>query len=708
MKCIYSVILGLLLCFASSLELSAAAFNISTFSSDSAIEISDFSQVPIYDFEELEGDVARFGVNDDVHYVLIENLPASFAQPTLVIENPNLGHIKFHAFDESGKLVSASVSGLNYSFDNRFKPHRFPNFMVPEAGKANTILLEIAANTQISVPISLLPLEQLYSHYSRSDMLFYAYIGIAMAMLLYNIFIFYTTRDTNYLLYVIYVITVAFAQIVLYGNFFRFVVPTNGHIANLAVFWSGGLSGLSVIIFALNFMRSKKLPWFHYIMVFFCITYSLATLVSLLEWYSLSYNLINISASIGSVFLLVGAFLISRKGYRPAKFFLVAWTLFLTGVITYVLRDVGVLGHNVFTNNALMVGSAMELILLSFALADKINYLQADREKSRKRALQAVRKNEQLVREQNVLLERKVTERTVELENANTELSETLENLQKTQVQLVDAEKMASLGQLTAGIAHEINNPINFVVGNVSPLKRDIDEIVEVLESFKEANSENGSPEKIQAALQLEKEYEVPFLVEEINSLISGIKEGASRTAEIVQGLRNFSRTDDADSQLFNVNDGIESTLVILQNIMKNDIVVEQELGDDLPNIECYPGKLNQVFANILTNSAQAISKRFEPGNSLGRIHIKTYQVGDVVKIELTDNGGGIPEEVRSKIFDPFFTTKEVGEGTGLGLSIVYSIIEAHFGRIYVTSEDNEGSTFHIELPLKLEEGALE
>jgi len=266
----------------------------------------------------------------------------------------------------------------------------------------------------------------------------------------------------------------------------------------------------------------------------------------------------------------------------------------------------------------------------------------------------------------------------IQTQAALDQLAEAHEELKETQMQLVDAEKMASLGLLTAGIAHEINNPINFISGNIEPLKEDIKDLFAML---KEAPPEQ--------------EEELEFIKEEVKDLLAGIEEGAERTTEIVSGLRDFSRLDQNDLQEFDVHSGIASTLTLLRHELKDRIEIEKSFGE-LPKIEGFPGKINQVLMNGLNNAIQAIDGK-------GSIGIITAydESRDTVSVSILDSGKGIPQEIVSKVFDPFFTTKEVGEGTGLGLAISKGIVEQHHGNIEIKSEINIGTELSIILPRK-------
>ena len=264
--------------------------------------------------------------------------------------------------------------------------------------------------------------------------------------------------------------------------------------------------------------------------------------------------------------------------------------------------------------------------------------------------------------------------------------------LKQTQVQLLQSEKMASIGQLTAGIAHELNNPISFVSANSVALKQDVEEIREILAHLRAFKNE-PTPEKQQKLIDIYEALDMDFLDEEILELINSIVRGAARTKDIITSLRVFSRNTTEEFDPANVNEGLDSTLTILNSQLMNRIEVHKDYGQ-LPQIYCQITKINQVFLNIINNSIQAIIGE-------GHIYIATRLIEDeTVQITIRDTGKGIPEEVQKRVFEPFFTTKEVGEGTGLGLSISYSIIEQHGGQIAVQSQEGDGTTFVIELPV--------
>ncbi|MEK7729188.1 MAG: ATP-binding protein [candidate division KSB1 bacterium] len=287
----------------------------------------------------------------------------------------------------------------------------------------------------------------------------------------------------------------------------------------------------------------------------------------------------------------------------------------------------------------------------------------------------------------------RMEQQAAELQANNTELQRTMHRLQQTQSQLVQSEKMASLGQLTAGIAHEINNPINFIASNVGPLKRDLVDLFAVLSQYENVVQQRQLQATFMEVEQLKRQLDYEFLVEELDKLLEGIEEGARRTTAIVRGLRNFSRLDEEGQKLANINQGLDATLLMLQHQLKNRVAVIRDY-QEFPDLLCYPGKLNQAFLNLLSNASQAIKGE-------GKIFIKTTYDGEIVTVSIKDTGAGMSEEVKQRIFEPFFTTKDVGEGTGLGLSITYGIIEDHDGNIEVYSAPGQGTEFVITLPAR-------
>jgi len=290
----------------------------------------------------------------------------------------------------------------------------------------------------------------------------------------------------------------------------------------------------------------------------------------------------------------------------------------------------------------------------------------------------------------------------------NEQIKQTLLELQHTQAQLIQTEKMSSLGQLVAGVAHEINNPVNFIYGNLTYTYEYAKDLLDLVHLYQQHYL--NPPAEIQAELE---RIEPDFLMEDLSKVLSSMKIGADRIRQIVLSLRNFSRLDESEMKSVDIHEGIDSTLLILQSRLHSDrvwketgnrdIQVIKEYGN-LPLIECYAGQLNQVFMNILTNAIDALEEMMkqELGDFTPTIKISTEVLEhNQVMIKIADNGPGMTEEVKKKLFDPFFTTKSIGKGTGLGMAISYQIIEKHGGKLWYDSEPGKGAEFLIQIPVQ-------
>ena len=295
------------------------------------------------------------------------------------------------------------------------------------------------------------------------------------------------------------------------------------------------------------------------------------------------------------------------------------------------------------------------------------------------------------LQELNRRLEEKVDERTRALQESGEEVQQAYQELKETQVQLVQSEKMASLGQLVAGIAHEIKNPLNFIYGNTDFLKKYVGKLRDLIQFYEERPDLDEGTKRNAEAFREELNY--AFVTEDLDRLIENFEEGAERIHAIIGDLRAFSRMDVDQTRSVDIHEPLDLALNLLQNEYRDRVRLHREYGA-LPKVECHPVRMSQVFMNLLSNACQAIPDE-------GDIWIRTQSQNGSVVIEIEDNGQGIEEKHLGKVFEPFFTTKPVGQGTGLGLSISYGIVQQHSGSISVESESQQGTRFRIELPVK-------
>ncbi len=602
--------------------------------------------------------------------------------------------IKFYIPDSSGRYV-VSVSGIMKNFAEKSivnGPFSLVRLSVPSNNKVRCFLEVENSKPPAFQFVNLNPTifteSQYYFEYGNTWIYNLIFLGICLVMFLYNSMLFIITRERAYLIYLGYIAFILGYVYALSGDLIAHLFK-NAIYQNDLVMVTGIGALLFYAAFAIRILDLKIFyPRWRKFFQLVVILQAIAFLLTITGFIYIAIPICFTLALITYPGILILAFLIGfRKKYLPGRYFFAAATFYIAFLQLSFLQMLGLLPVSIFglqANNFTQIGVTGELILFSIALAAKLNQMRKEKFEAQKKTLEIAEENERLIREQNVVLEEKVAKRTQELEA-------TLTALKSTQNQLVLNEKMASLGQLVAGIAHEINNPINFVSSNIKPLKRDFADILKVFRRYKELDVAMLNPEIQKMIVELDLEY----AFKEIGELLEGIEDGAERTTEIVRSLRNFSRTDEAELKKADLNEGINSTLLILQSKLKSKAIEVEKEFNKIPSIQCYPGQLNQVFLNLISNSIDAIN------HDHGRIKINTEISGDSAVIHISDNGDGISPEKITKIFEPFYTTKDVGKGTGLGLSISYGIIEKHQGTITVKSQPGIETTFTIIIPIR-------
>lgn len=655
---------------------------------EGAMTISEALHSELFRYQS--SDIPDLGLGRSAYWVKLNlyNLSPS-GRIFLHIAHSEIDELDIYELMDNGEVDRIVHAGLSRKVDKSTQPtseFAFP-VDIPQFTKG-AFLIRLRSTKKLRLPITAESTIGFYSKQLNRNLFLGGYLGIMLVMALYNLFIFFSTREKAYAFYVGYIVLVALTQMAFIGMLAFTSFSDLPWLSSHSVLYLTAFTAIAAGEFMVRFIHMKDLyPRLMLSMRLFYLILIFGLVLDIDGNSSMAYRIIQVGAGSFALFQLGALIHVAAKGSRPARYFLLAWISFLLGIISFILKDLGVLPFNDLTRFAMTIGSAVEVVLLSFGLADRINVLRQEKELSQAKAIAMAKENELFVLNQNVELEQKVTERTHALQETN-------DHLKRTQTQLVSAEKMASLGQLTAGIAHEINNPLNFISSNIPPLKRDLLDLKEVLDAYRNLTSDGTGLEDVRA---LEKRIGVDFTVNEVNEILKCMETGAARTSEIVRGLRTFSRLDEDDLKTADVNEGLRSTVVVLGPQFRDVVQVKYELGD-IPQVECYPGKLNQVFMNILNNAAHAVKQRH--GDSGGVIRITTSISGQAVRIMIEDNGMGMDESVQNRLFEPFFTTKSVGEGTGLGLSIVQGIIEKHNGLIELESTVGHGTRFTLTLPV--------
>ncbi|MDA0303719.1 MAG: ATP-binding protein [Bacteroidetes bacterium] len=648
--------------------------------------------------------VPYLGLSNDIQWLRLKVDPRTENGQLIEIQNAGIDELICYMICD-GDIIATYERGIFHETPVDSRIGTYPSFPIPlvECGELQA-LFRLQSSKPLLIPMRITgPREVLRGAHER-DVLFASYFGVILVMLLYNLFLFLSVGDRSYLEYSIYILMIGGTQLVLNGYAPVFGVENFPWLNLRLTHFFGVFSGLTTIVFAQNFLRlSHYVPWLHKLLNVYFVLYVVAFILAMFGLLVWSYSVINFCA--GAIFFLIpGAIVTMRKGYAPARYFLIAFSVFIAAVIVFVLKDTGLIPYNQWTFFALPLGSAFEVILLSLALASRINQLKREGAKAREEQLELAQVNEKIVRDQNVVLEERVKKRTFELEEINSTMQGTLNELQSAQQQLIQSEKLASIGQLTAGIAHELNNPINFVSSSAQSLRRDFEDLNAIVEAVKSLPADDPNLQaRIEDIHTLLGQLDIDFTQQEIEELLNGIEDGANRTSEIVRGLRIFSRMDGDNFIQADINELMNSTLVVLRSNLRSQSQVSANLAEDLPEFSCQPGRLNQVFMNIITNAAQA-TETTDLTLEEREVVVSTLMVESIgqswIEVRIKDNGVGMDDAVKAQIFDPFFTTKPVGEGTGLGLSIVMGILRDHNAEVDVQSEVGLGTEFIIRFPI--------
>lgn len=655
------------------------------------LTIDDIRHLPDSAFSPSRFDIPNFSFTPD-HVWL--RLRVHWQEPerkgyTVWQQYPLTDHFTFYRPNDDGSYT-ASRTGDQYPFSQRELPVRAFGFPLdPHPGETDTYFLELHGAGTINIDLQLTSDNAALAETETRHLVLGLYYGGLVALLLYNLVLFFTLRESIYLYYTLYGFGLGMAFFDVNGLAFRYFWP-NTIWMNTDFLVFVFISMFAQAQFTRKFLNLKQ-EWRFLDRCFqaFIFFNALALIAVFLAPDRFLYPASQRLAFAIAMLCLVAGMGLWLRGYKPARYFTVASGFYVSGMVIYVLQNFGILPTTVLTNYSVQIGSSFELVLFSFALADRINHM-----KDEKSLLEAAARQQLL--EHNQTLEFKVHERTQDLLKSLRAVNEKHEALMEAQQQLVQAEKMSSLGGLVAGVAHEINNPANFTRLAAENLERDILRLQEFLHGLTDDDSDPG-------------------LITDLNARFSRLEEqlalvhdGTRRLTHIVSDLRSFSRLDESEAQVARPDEGLAATLNLVRAQYGDhlDIVLQQ----DTPEAAgfCYPAALNQVFMNLAVNACQAILERARRENRLvspaGSLQVHTgLEMRDGRpwwQAVFTDDGTGMDVATQSRIFEPFFTTKDVGSGTGLGLSVSYGIIQKHAGDITLTSTPGIGSRFCVQIPL--------
>ncbi|MGN6646278.1 MAG: sensor histidine kinase [Cytophaga sp.] len=640
----------------------------------------------------------NLGLSNNTYWAVFHLANLSSDSLILRFNQPLLHEVTLYRIN--GKNISQTTCSETKPFTSRkyyYASYAFD--LNANAGDTITYVLKFNSNKPIIFDVNVASTNVAAKEELQQEIITGIYIGILFVMFFYNLFIYFTIRDPSYLAYVCYIIFMGLTHVTLPGYSFKYIWPDYPAFNDLAIILFITLASISAIEFVKVFLKTKQhTPLLNKCFSLFEIMFIAVFILHFIGNKLFAFSIVQLGTFVLSLVIIGTAVKIISIGYRPAVFFLIAWIVLLISACIYIAKDFDMAPYNFFTIHAMQIGSGLEVIFLSFALADRINILKKEKENLQTQTLEALRQNELIVKNQNILLEKQVEERTKELQHTNDELFVTIANLKQTQTQLISSEKMASLGHLTAGIVHEINNPINFVVSNVKPLKKDIEDIYELIQKYETIDPVHDLQNKIEEINSFRNEIDYAYLKNEIGSLLKGIEDGAERTAGIVQGLKTYSRPDENDFKRADITEGINSSLTLLNKKITTAEIQVIKTFSPLPLIECFPGKLNQAFLNILNYVLYTIEEHV-PRKKAGQINITTSCDNYTVYVSILNNCPGITDEEKDKIFEPFAKTKETGEDIGLGMSIALSIIHEHNGKILLNGTD-KGTECIVSLPI--------
>jgi len=652
------------------------------------------------EFKMMSQEIPNLGISTSAFWLKFEiKNNTNNSNLNLIIEQPNLDEVELYKLSSDEKhQVTRKGEYEAFHHKNYQHPNYILDIIIPK-NESRTFLLKVKANEQIFLPLFVSSIQSTIQYISKQDTLFSFYAGIILAMLLYNVFIYFTVRDKSYLFYVFYILFILLTQIALKGYHFKYLMPDFPEWANRSVTLFPSIAGIAGIEFIKVFLRTKeKASHLNKVFNVLKVIFLFSIVLLFFDFPIQSFQIMQTNTMLISVYALYVGFKIMKLGYRPAKFFLLAWSILLIGAFMYVLKDYGILPYNNITNYTLQTGSAIEVVLLSFALADRINILKAEKEVAQAEELKQRKENQEILTKQAETLTVQVNEATKELKTKNDKLEKAYRQVEATKAELIQKEKTAALGQMAAGMSHGFNNDnttiklaLSIIELNTTLHQEYVDYLHEILPQAKNIDTQ------LQALESYKKEVQYESITDDINNALKKANNGLEKIATNTKKLQDFSKIDSEGWVDTNINKDLNN----LHDLWKSNLGAIKLTLDlkDIPALICNAQMMNDCFKSILQNSIEAIKEKVMPEKQ-GLITVKTRLMNGCVVISFADNGTGMTEEVEQKAFDLYFTTKGAKKN-GMNLTIVKSTVTAHDGQIEVDTKAGEGTTIRLIIPIQ-------
>ena len=651
-------------------------------------------------FNKSNSDVPNLGVSSSNFWLLfsIKN-QSSNSNLLLELAQPTIDQIELYNISKNGRLTYYKT-GEDQTFNKRKYKH--PNYLfnlnIPK-DSTETYIMKVIGSEQIILPLTLGQPKAIHESIYHKNLLSGVFAGIILIMFIYNLFIYFTTRDESYLYYVVYIILLGLTQMTINGYTHQYLWPNNIWFSKYSITLLSSLGGIAAMLFIKKILLTKQyVPILNRVIDISIGLFCISILLSISNKQIISFQLMQINTSLSSLLVLHVGYKVLKKGYRPAKFFMLAWSFLLVGAIVFILKDFGIIPYNTLTIYSMQFASIAEVALLSFALADRINILKEEKQVAQAQELKQRIEKETILKDQAKNLKLKIDIATEELKTKNHKLNLAYRQVEATKAELIQKEKITALGQMAAGMSHEFNNNntnIKLALGvielNTSYHKKYIEYLHNILPKAKNIDKQ------LTDLKNYKKEIQYESIAEDLNGSFKRANNALEKIAISTKKLQDFSKIDSKGW----INTDINRDLNNLHDLWRSNlgaIKVKLDLTNNLKQLIINAQALNDCFKSLLQNSIEAIKEKDIPEKE-GLITIKTRLINGHAVISFSDNGVGMSMEVEQKAFDFYFTTKGALRN-GINLSIVQSTVAAHDGHIELETKPGEGTTIRLIIPI--------